>query len=460
MSKLVERARQIRSELDLSKLKERGLRRDRREYEFIVTYPAIAAMSPISQEDVFTGKPGDRTVHFYVHVPFCTGTCTYCGRFQKFPRQPLREVENYVGYLERELDILRAVPDSEDMKIASLYFGGGTPTYLNARLLKQLGGLVSRLNVLEGAEFTVEMSPETVSKVKLEALSEIGVNRVSTGVQSFDNNILRACERRHDAERARKAAEMVRKAGFDNFNIDLILGLPGQTLEGWERDLRAAADCGVSCVTTYPLEVMPGCQIAGLRDSAFPSEEESLLMGIMAKEFFSDLGFREDPVHFFASSERATQGQNIRKWEGEEWLGLGVSTYQFLNDVQFHNHFDRERYMAVIDSGRLPIWIGAKLDRNEQMARIMVLGMKRGKVNERSFEEKFGEKPEDVFPEIKRLVNLSLVEVSDDEIKLTYSGSLFSEEVATCFFTDETRQAYERRGSRYGGHFLAGLPDY
>lgn len=173
------------------------------------------------------------------------------------------------------------------------------------------------------------------------------------------------------------------------------------------------------------------------------------------------MGFREDPVHFFASPEIISQYQNIRKWEGAEAVGLGVSTYQFMNNTQYHNHFDMDRYQKAVDSGRLPIWVGKKLDKDEQMARTMVLGMKRGRVPIKPFKDRFGSKPHEVYPEtMDKLQDLGLIDIDDGGVKLTYKGTLFSEEVAIHFVTDSTRRAYERVGSKYAGYFLAGLPDY
>ncbi len=462
MSKLIERAKQIKSELNLTQLREAGIRRHREEYEYIVTYPAIPAMSPITQEDIFSGESKEREVQFYTHIPFCTGKCTYCGRFQKFPRQSRQTVDSYIDYLEKEMEIMNSIPELEKIKVGSLYIGGGTPTYLSSKqLIRVIKNLTSQLDILKEREFTVEGSPETINREKLETILENGVNRISMGVQSYHNDVLKLCGRRHTAERARKISKLIREVGFNNFNIDLIPGLPLQTLKKWEENLKATVDSGATCVTAYPLYVGPGCEMVKLPDNMFPSEGESLLMEIMTKEFFKDLGFKEDPVHFFASPGIVSQAQNIKKWKGSEVTGLGISTYNFMNNVQYHNHFGIGRYKTSIDSGRLPIWIGKKLDTKEQISRLMVLGMKRGKINSELFTSKWGPTPEEIFPEIMgKLKDLGLIEIDYPETKLTYLGKLFSEEVAIQFFTDKTRKAYEKVGAKYAGYFTANLPDY
>jgi oxygen-independent coproporphyrinogen-3 oxidase len=462
MSKLIKRAKQIRNKLNLAKLNQSGIKRNREEYEFIVTYPAIPAMSRITQEDIFSGGEKERDVQFYTHLPFCTGVCTYCARFQKLPGQPQKAVDEYLSYLEKENEIMKSIPELKKMRVGSVYVGGGTPTYLTSTQLHKLTKfLTSNLDILEGAEFTVEGSPETIQRDKLEIMLANGVNRISMGVQSYQDNILRLCGRRHNSDRAKETSRLIRDVGFNNFNIDLILGLPSQSLKSLEEDLESAIDSGVTCVTTYPLYIRPGCGMAKFPRSIFPTEEETLLMGIMTKEFFIERGFKEDPVHFFASPGIISQAQNIRKWEGKEGIGIGTSTYQFMNNTQYHNFFDLGGYKALIDSRKLPIWVGKRLDRDEQMARTMVLGMKRGKVNVKAFEERFRCRPEEIFPNIlDNLQNLGLIEYENDGISLSYKGELFSEEVAIQFFTENTKKAYEKVDSKYAGYSLAQLPDY
>ena len=458
MSKLIETAREIKANFGIEKLEQAGYKRNRKEYEFIVTYPSIPALSAVSQEKIFSGKPKEREVQFYVHIPFCTGTCTYCGRFETFPRQTVQVSDEYLKYLEKERSIIDAIPELQKMKVASLYIGGGTPTYLNVKQLDRLTKfLTATLDIQENAEFTVEGSPETIKQDKLEKLLENRVNRISMGVQSFHDDILKICGRRHNTERAKKAAHLIRKAGFTNFNIDLMSGLPYQSLERFEEDLKTAVDSGAACVTIYPLYIRPGCNMAEFDNSIFPNQEDSLLMQIMAKEFFKEIGYVECPVHFFALPGIVSQAQNINKWGGAEAIGLGVSTYQFMNNTQYHNLFDMEKYKASIDSGELPIWIGKHLDTKEQMARLMVLGMKKGQVDKKVFSSKFGVNPEEVYPEIIEILKeLGLIEITDTEIRLTYLGELYSEEVAIQFFTEETRKAVGNKG--YAGYSLAELP--
>jgi len=217
MTRLIEKAREALGHFDIKKLEELGYKRDRKEYEFITTYPPQPALSPISQEDIFKRGARQREVQFYVHIPFCTGKCTYCNKYLTIANPQGANIGEYLDFLERERAIMDSIPELQRMRIGSLYVGGGTPTYLNEKELKRLTGfLVSQLDILEQAEFTVEASPETFTTGKAEVLLENRVNRLSIGIQSYNDDILNLCGRRHDGETAKLAPKLAAEAGFTN----------------------------------------------------------------------------------------------------------------------------------------------------------------------------------------------------------------------------------------------------
>jgi coproporphyrinogen III oxidase-like Fe-S oxidoreductase len=201
---------------DLDSLARQGFERNVKEYEFVVTYPTLPIMKRASQEDMFgKGNFPSKQIGFYIHIPFCNYICAYCARFVKFSRSPEKEIEKYLVSLKKEIGMLsERLPSS---KITSIYFGGGTPTILNEQQLESLvSALKEKFEVVQGAEFTVEGSPETLSEKKLGALLELGVNRVSFGVQSFNDRLLKMCGRGHTAQQALDAFSMCRGAGFRN----------------------------------------------------------------------------------------------------------------------------------------------------------------------------------------------------------------------------------------------------
>jgi len=465
MSRLIQKAEEIYSSLNIGKLEAQGFKRDVRTYEYIVTYPPVRALGEITQQEVCT-KPINDT-QFYVHIPFCKGptSCTFCGRYEKFVDPSPEFVSEYLGYLERETEIMSKL--FGEFQVQTMYFGGGTPTYLEPEQLERLINSLNRtLAIQRGAEFTVEGHPRTITERKLEVLLYQGVNRFSLGVQDYHDDTLDVCKRRHTKKEAMQSTAMILKAGLINLNIDLMTGLPYQTLERFEENLRIFGDSGAVCTTIYPMYIRPGCEISGSDTSVLPTMKENILMQIMAKEFFKEKGWTEGPIHYYAALGIVTQRQNERKWSGAENIGIGLSVYQFANNCQFHNTFNFDKYKRLIDQGKLPIGMGKVLDRREQMARSMVLGMKKGTLDIRAFYAKFGEHPESVYPEtIQRLKDLGLVVNTTDEheivdklgsLSLTFLAELFSEEIALKFYTEKTKQAIGQGG--YCCYSIAELP--
>lgn len=460
-SDLIRRASEIYEKLDIERIAEAGIHRNIENYEFVTTYPPIRAHRPITQEDIFDGGNKARVVQFYIHIPFCTGKCAFCGRYLTISGASQEEVDNYINYLEKELELLISIPDLQSMRIGYMYIGGGTPTYLTSKQLSRLISKVrSSLSISDDSEFTVEGSPETVTEDKIKELLAGGVNRFSLGIQTYSDVVLKKSGRRHDSRKASETAKMVGQAGFNDFNIDLMTGLPLQSLESFEDSLQRSIDDGATSVTVYPLYVRPGCKMVGFDRRMFPTEKDSLMMQIMAKDFFEGRGFGGGPIHYFSRSKKECDAYQEAKWKGAENLGLGVSTYQFFDNTQYHNHFVLDDYKGAIDSGRLPVWVGIRLDREEQIARSIVLKIKGGgEVNKEDFISQFGVSPEEMYPEtIAWLVGLDLIELTDAGIKLTYTGELYSEEVAIQFYTKDTRRAIGSSG--YVGYSVAELPNF
>lgn len=453
-SELIRQAKTKLRSLNISELNKNGFSRNKSKYEFIVIYPPFPMLEQITQEDLFSEKPGQpEPIDFYVHIPFCTGNCTYCCDFVRFANKPKKEVEEYLETLKKELLILKTMPAMKNREISSLYFGGGTPTYLETGQLEELILFVKEnLDILPNSEITVETSPETFSKEKAEMLHKVGVNRLSIGVQSFDEELLKICGRRHNQGQAIKAFETARDSGFNNINIDLISGLPKQTPEKFEQDLNIIENLNPESVTVYPLFINEESNLAKMK-LKFPGKKENLLLNIIANEKMSSLGYRQFPVHFFARAKENSLQHYVGKWQKmKELLGLGVSCYCYFNDTQYSNHLDIEKYLASVKSGKLPVWKGKKLSKDGQMARFVIFNFKTGAVNRDSFEKRFGIAIESVFPkQLEKLEKLGLIEYSGDLIKLSYSGCLFSEEVCLEFYQKEAKESLKKFRAGYSG---------
>jgi oxygen-independent coproporphyrinogen-3 oxidase len=341
-----------------------------------------------------------------------------------------------------------------------MYFGGGTPTYLNEW---QITGLLARLreniHMSEGIELTFESSPETITEEKLCHLKDIGVNRLSIGIQAFDDHLLlKVCNRGHNVKMAVSAITQAKKVGFKNgVNIDLIYGLPDQTPKGWMQTLSKAKELMPEFITLYHLRIKKGTPMSRFSEGRFPTEHNTLLMYIAGVDYLKDLGYVQIAPDQFALLGYSFQQQE-RKWRNEELLGLGVSAYGYVNNTVYHNVRSIQDYGDTVHRGCLPVYIGKRLSKREQMTRAMIFGLKLSGVNrkdggldKRLFKKAYGIDAESVFGEILiRLEKLGLIKRSNQHIQLTYKGILFSDEVCSEFYSSEEKEQLHRMGHKYG----------
>lgn len=440
--------------LDLKKLLEGGISREQIKISshshHIVSYPPVSILPVISHEKIFSSLDGNdnNELAVYVHIPFCTGKCIYC-QYKTYANIPYDKVNKYLCAVKKELGLLMDFAQIKSRKISSLYFGGGTPTYLTTRQMNDfIKYFINKLNITSNAEITCEASPETITgsegKEKLKTLHNNGVNRLSFGVQSFDNEILKLCGRRHNRKTAISAFKNAKEIGFENINIDLIPGLPDQTLKGWERELKILAELKPPSVTMYPLTIKKHAIIYNMfkrEPNRFPNNGMILLMNIMAVELLKELGYKQKPAWWYITSPKYIYRQQIHKWKkmGEQ-IALGVSSYSYFNNYQYRNYNDLKDYINIIQSNRLPIERGQRLSKIEQMRRFMIFGIKAG-INKKEFKNKFGVDLEEVFYKtLNRLERLELINNNRNSVNLTYKGYLFADEVSKDFFSQRIKK--------------------
>ncbi|KYK26547.1 hypothetical protein AYK26_07450 [Euryarchaeota archaeon SM23-78] len=440
MLELIERAKEI-----LETRVKRKIHREIRSKAYshhTVTYPERNNTSPLKQEDIFYKSSETKDLALYLHIPFCNGKCTYC-QYVTFANQSDERVNTYISALKKEINLVCEIPEIKNFRITTAYIGGGTPTYLSpANLEKLLIHVREKLNFHNNIEFTVEASPETIigetGEKRLDTLRKYGVNRLSIGVQTFDDKILSFIRRRHDSKQAIESIKRA-KEKFNNINIDLIVGLPDQTLEIWQFDLDTALKTKVPSITTYPLKIKSEAPVVyklfKKNPQRFPDEKTFLLMYIMSMERFNELGYEQYPVWWFTKSLEYVYKQQIHKWENNgELIALGIAGYSYINKWQYYNVKTLKEYLESLNQNRLPISEGVKLSKPEEQARRnLVLGI-RCKIDKNKFKERYGFKPEEKFGKIlSRLESLDLIINSEKEIKLGYTGNLFAEEVSRSF---------------------------
>jgi len=386
----------------------------------------------------------------YVHVPFCPARCSHCA-FAAFPYRPER-VGLYLRSLAREMELAWGLLEERGKTENGLtvYFGGGTPTVLRegelGELLEMVLGFL-RHRRISPLEVTVEANPETVTGEKLRLLRSWGVDRLSLGVQSFDLRLLRLLRRRHTGEEAVEAFREARKAGFLNISLDLLFGLPGQTLEGWRTDLLRALDLYPEHLSAYWLEVEEETLLGylagrGRLPEPLPSEEEQAEMYFTALRLCASAGYEHYEISNFARPGWQCR-HNLIYWHNGEYLGLGPSAHSRLGAFRWRNYPRLEPYHRALGEGRLPVEGRECLDSLRDQEDTVVLGLRlREGVGEDFFRKRHGLGLEEAFgPVLLELLARGWLELSSGRLRLPEDLLPVAHQVLVHFVSPGRRQA-------------------
>jgi oxygen-independent coproporphyrinogen-3 oxidase len=307
--------------------------------------------------------------HLYVHIPFCARICPYCAFYKE--RADNSQTQRFCEALLAEVDAWRA---RWPVAPETIFIGGGTPTALTTPQLQYLlGGFRDRLDFSALGEWTVEANPGSVSPGKAKALRDLGVNRISLGVQSWDDELLKLLGREHNAAQAEDSFHILRTAGFTNVNIDLMFGLPGQTLAQWEATLRKTIALGPEHISTYCLTYEEGTeffarQVRGeFRED--PDSDARFLESAM--QLLESAGFEHYEISNYARAGYASS-HNRGYWAGEDYLGIGPSAFSTVGLERYQNVSDYRRYSDLVLAGDSPVSstesLTAEMKRGERIA--------------------------------------------------------------------------------------------
>lgn len=297
----------------------------------------------------------------YIHIPFCKSKCHYCS-FVSF--SDLSAKDDYVAALKCQI---QAQYKGEGLD--TIYFGGGTPSVLS---VDDFNNLIALFNFNQDAEITVEVNPEGLEKDYLNALHKLGVNRISIGSQSFDDKILKLIGRRHTSEQIATAVGLAKKAGFANISLDLIYGLPTQTIKGFESDLLSIVDLNIQHVSLYGLKIEEGCYFDKVGPDALPDFDQQADMYLNAVEILSGTGFEHYEISNFAKTGFVSR-HNLNYWNNSNYFGFGLSASGYLDGVRFTNEIKLQNYI----SNPLSISSEQKLSQNEILEEEIFLGFRR-----------------------------------------------------------------------------------
>ena len=363
----------------------------------------------------------------YVHIPFCKQKCMYCD----FPAyQNLQDYyETYVYALVQEMDLwVSEHPESKSKPIDTIYFGGGTPTELSIQQLQMIVDKIkSTFTITDDCHMTIESNPGEVDLQYLTKLVKLGFNRISFGVQTFDDKALTMLHRSHDGEKAIQAVYDAKEAGFTDINIDLIYGLPRQTLEDIQHNLNIVKDLPINHISTYGLQVEVGTYLYHLVQKnliSIPSESIDELMYDTMMAGLKELGFERYEISNFAKGNSYSR-HNLKYWHYIDYLGFGAGAHSFYDGVRRSNNRNVMPYIQSVDRYIMPT-IDTEtitLERAQEDFCFLALRTKWG-LDERKFEDKFGVSVHNLFgTTLEDLVSKDLLEYQSGSYHLTAEGA-------------------------------------
>ena len=368
----------------------------------------------------------------YVHIPFCTQICYYCDFSKVFIKnQPVD------SYLEHLLEEFRSY---DIQKLRTLYIGGGTPTALSASQLEVLlKGLTKNLDLSVLEELTIEANPGDLDADKIAVLKNSAVNRVSLGVQTFDDKMLKKIGRSHLEKDIYENIDRLKLAGFDNISIDLIYALPGQTMEQVKENVAKAIGLDIPHMSLYSLILENHTVFMNrMRRGKLPLPKEEL-EAEMFEYIIAELeraGFEHYEISNFSKSGFESR-HNLMYWDNAEYYGIGAGASGYVNGVRYKNHGPIRHYLNAVEEGNARI-TEEHLSQKEQMEEEMFLGLrKKSGVSMARFEEKFGRSFDGLYGEIVReLVQQGLMQIEGDRVRMTKRGLFLGDTVAERFILE------------------------
>ena len=365
----------------------------------------------------------------YIHIPFCHQICNYCD-FNKFffANQP---VDEYIEAVGKELTLWKARAPEAFNNVETVFLGGGTPTALSATQITRLLTLIAQqVPLAQVKEFSSEANPDELSRDKLVALYEGGVNRLSMGVQSFDEALLKRLGRTHSNTHVMETIATAKDVGFKNISIDLMYGLPNQTMAQWQSSLRMALDLQLPHYSAYSLLVEP--------KTIFYMEYNKGRLPLPTPQLegeMYDVLMREMEAANVAQYEISNFGQNSVHntiyWDNDEYIGIGAGAHGYVEGVRYGNHGPLKKYFAALASNTLPLLNEHKVTEQEAMEEQLFLGLRKtAGVPNASFEQRFGKTMDAAFPGvIAPLITKGLVVQDAEGLRLTRAGRFVGNEV-------------------------------
>ncbi|MBS5968048.1 MAG: oxygen-independent coproporphyrinogen III oxidase [Clostridium perfringens] len=338
-------------------------------------------------------------ISLYIHIPFCAQKCLYCD-FPSFARKDhLRKA--YIEALNKEIISLRE--KHNNLEINTIFIGGGTPSVLEANELEFLLKEVAKLNMAKDIEYSMECNPGNLTEEKLEVMKKYGVNRISMGLQAKQDNLLKGLGRIHNYKTFKENFLLAKKVGFNNINVDLMFGLPNQSLNEWEETLREIISLEPAHISAYSLIIEEGTAFYNLYENdklKLPTEEEERKMYHLAKKILEENGFNQYEISNYAKEGKECR-HNLAYWNMDNWIGVGSAAASYINGKRIKNISSVEKYInSIKDKGEAVEEI-INNSKNDNMEEFMFMGLRKmNGIDENEFKNRFSMNINDVYGEI------------------------------------------------------------
>ena len=382
----------------------------------------------------------------YIHIPFCKSKCAYCD-FVSFPNIKDKE-KQYISNVIKEIQSQNWEEINKKYQITTIYIGGGTPSFIDAENIKKVLDIFQdKIGIdFNNIEITIEVNPGTVNAEKLRAYKNAGINRISIGLQTANNNLLKQIGRIHTFEQFLETYKMAKEAGFDNINVDLMLGLPSQTIDDLKQSLEKVLELQPKHISVYSLILEEGTPLFNMIEKgalSLPDEEIERQMYWYVKNKLELAGYNHYEISNFAKKGMESK-HNLNCWNQEEYIGFGLAAHSYFQDKRYSNTTDIDKYINYFSNQELDNLLGFYTEKQEKISEIkelhetqtienkkkeyMLLGLRKiAGVSISKFKERFVDNPIYLFrDELAKLTEKELIEIDGDFIRLTNKGLDFA----------------------------------
>lgn len=373
-------------------------------------------------------------VGIYIHIPFCNKKCYYCD-FTSFSGKD-DKIEDYIYYLIEELKIYKRI--IKNRRIKSIFIGGGTPSSIDAKYIGRILEFINNnFNIEALEEVTIEVNPGTLDRKKVSIYRKVGINRISMGVQTFNEETLRKIGRIHDRRQVYNSYDLLREGGFENINLDFIFGLPDETIVDVKRNLDIIEKLKPSHISYYGLILEEDTHLYNLYkrgDLNIPSDKEEREMYYLIKERLNSMGYKHYEISNFSIEGKECK-HNLLYWDIKEYIGLGLSSHSFLKGKRYWNRDNFKSYFSDLAGKELPVEGEETISLPIEISEFAIMGLRLIKgIDKREFKKRFHEHISYYYGDvIRKHIKNGLLEDEDDFIRLTSKGLDLSNKVEVDF---------------------------